>query len=271
MRPSRDGGVTLHEFELLTGHSGLIAGCSDRAGGVSRPPYDELNVGLHVGDDPEAVIENRRRVVAAIGADLDALAMPLQVHKGDVAMVTAADRGRGARSLDDAIANTDAIVTDEPGVVLAVMLADCVPVIVFDPVTPAVGVAHAGWAGTVNHVTRNTVDALARCYGSNPADLLAGVGPSIGPASYEVGDDVAQRARAAFPAVDVVRPTGNGKYLFDLWESNVADLVAAGVPRANIEVAGIDTFDSTDRFFSHRRQRPTGRFMALACLRGAAA
>ena len=122
-----------------------------------------------------------------------------------------------------------------------------------------------------NHVTRNTVDALVRCYGSNPADLLAGVGPSIGPASYEVGDDVAQRARAAFPAVDVVRPTGNGKHLFDLWESNVADLVAAGVPHSSIEVAGIDTFDSTDRFFSHRRQRPTGRFMALACLRGAEA
>ncbi len=269
MRPSERGGITLHEFELFAGHAGLIAGCSERAGGVSEPPYDELNVGLHVGDDAEAVIENRRRVVAAIGSDLDALVMPLQVHKGHVAIVTAADRGSGARSLDGAIADTDAIVTHEPGIVLAVMLADCVPVIVFDPVTPAVGVAHAGWGGTVNHVTRNTVDALARHYGSNPADLLAGVGPSIGPASYEVGAEVAQRARDAFPAVDVVRPKGDGKYLFDLWESNVADLVAAGVVRDNIEVAGIDTFVGADRFFSHRRQSPTGRFMALACLRSA--
>jgi polyphenol oxidase len=268
VRPSERGGITLHEFELFAGHSRLIAGCSDRLGGVSKPPYDELNVGLHVGDDPDAVIENRRRVVEAIGADFDSLVMPLQVHKGEVAVVTAADRGSGARSLDDAIADTDAIVTDEPGVVLAVMLADCVPVIVFDPLTPAVGVAHAGWGGTVNHVTRNTVLALTQHYGSNPADMLAGVGPSIGPASYEVGDDVAQQARAAFPAVDVVRSQADGKYLFDLWESNVADLVAAGVPRDSIEVAGIDTFASADRFFSHRRQRPTGRFMALAWLRG---
>jgi purine-nucleoside/S-methyl-5'-thioadenosine phosphorylase / adenosine deaminase len=271
MRPSERGGVTLHEFELFAGHSGLVAGCSDRLGGVSKPPYNELNVGLHVGDDPGAVIENRRRVVEAVGADLDALVMPLQVHMGDVAVVTAADRGSGARSLDGAIADTDAIVTDEPGVVLAVMLADCVPVIVFDPVTPAVGVAHAGWGGTVNHVTRNTVDALVQHYGSNPAGMLAGVGPSIGPASYEVGDDVAQRARDAFPAVDVVRPTGDGKYLFDLWESNVTDLVAAGIPRHSIEIAGIDTFANANRFFSHRRQAPTGRFMALACLRASEA
>jgi len=267
MRPSERGGIALHEFELFAGHPGLIAGCTDRLGGVSKPPYDELNVGLHVGDDADAVIENRRRVVEAIGADLNSLVMPLQIHQGHVAVVTAADRGSGARSLDGAIPDTDAIVTDEPGVVLAVMLADCVPVIVFDPVAPAVGVAHAGWGGTVNHVTRNTVDALARHYGSDPADMLVGVGPSIGPASYEVGDDVAQRARTAFPTVDVVRPKGDGKYLFDLWESNVADLLAAGVPRANIEVAGIDTFDSAGRFFSHRRQRPTGRFVALACLR----
>ncbi len=271
MRPSERGGITLHEFELFAGHPGLIAGVSDRAGGVSKPPYDELNVGLHVGDDADAVIENRRRVVTAIGADLDSLVMPLQVHRGHVAVVTEADRGSGARSLDGAIADTDAVVTDEPGLVLAVMLADCVPVIVFDPVTLAVGVAHAGWGGTVNHVTRNTVDALVRRYGSTPADMLAGVGPSIGPASYEVGDDVAQRARAAFPAVDVVRPKGDGKHLFDLWESNVADLVAAGVPRENVEVAGIDTFDSANGLFSHRRQRPTGRFMAFACLRGSAA
>lgn len=266
MREVERDGVAFHEFDLFAGHPGLLAGCSGRAGGVSEPPYDELNVGLHVGDDPAAVVENRRRLVAAVGADLDALVMPLQVHRGNVEVVIAADRGAGARTLDDALPDTDAVITAEPGVLLAVMLADCVPVVVCDPVTPAVGVAHAGWAGTVNHVTRNTVEAMRDRFGSDPAELLAGVGPSIGPASYEVGPDVAERAREAFPAVEVVRPKGGDKYLFDLWASNVEDLVEAGVSAANIEVAAIDTFESTDRFFSHRRQGPTGRFMAFAAL-----
>jgi YfiH family protein len=267
MRSIERAGTTFHEFDLLAGQPGVLAGCSGRRGGVSEPPYDELNVGLHVGDDPAAVIENRRRIAEATGTDLDAFVMPLQVHDGNVAAVTAADRGRGARTLERAVRDTDALVTDEPGVVLAVMLADCVPVVVYDPVTPAVGVAHAGWAGTVNHVTANTVRALRDRYGSDPGDMLAGVGPSIGPASYEVGADVADRARAEFPSDGVVRARGGGKYLFDLWESNVADLVGAGVRRECVEVAGIDTFESADRFFSDRRQRPTGRFLALASLR----
>jgi YfiH family protein len=266
VRETRHDGLTLYEFDLLAGRPDVVAGCSGRTGGVSVAPYDELNVGLHVGDDADAVIENRRRVTAAVGADLDALVMPLQVHDGHVAVVTDAERGSGARSLSNALPDADALVTATPGVVLAVMLADCVPVVVFDPVAQAVGVAHAGWAGTVNHVTRNTVAALAERYGGDPNRMLAGVGPSIGPASYEVGEDVAERARDSFPSVDVVAPKGDGKYLFDLWRSNVADLVDAGLDPANVEVAGIDTFVSVDRFFSHRRQRPTGRFMALAMI-----
>lgn len=267
MRSIERAGITLHEFDLLAQAPGVIAGCSGRRGGVSKPPYDELNVGLHVGDDPAAVVENRRRIAEAIGTDLDAFVLPLQVHRGHVADVTLADRGSGATTLEGAVSDTDALVTAEPGVVLAVMLADCVPVIVYDPVTPAVGVAHAGWGGTVHHVTRNTVQALCERYGSDPDDLLAGVGPSIGPMTYEVGTDVADLARAEFPSDGVVRPTGNGKYLFDLWASNVADLVAAGVHEERVEVAGIDTFEAVDRFFSDRRQRPTGRFLAFATLR----
>jgi len=103
--------------------------------------------------------------------------------------------------------------------------------------------------------------------GTDATDVIAAVGPSIGPVSYEVGDEVAEKARAEFPEADIVRPRENGKWLFDLWRSNVIDLTSAGLLETNVYVTGIDTFVSTDRFFSDRRQRPTGRFMTIAALR----
>ncbi len=261
--------VTLYEFDLLKAHGASpLAGCTGRQGGVSKPPYDELNVALHVGDDAQAVLENRRRVAHALGVELSSFVIAQQVHRADVRVVTSADSGRGALGDEDALPKTDALITRAAGIVLAVMIADCVPVIVFDPVTPAVGVIHAGWSGTVQHVTRNTVQAMRREFGSDPSRLLAGVGPSIGPSSYEVGVDVAERVQAEFPAAQVLRSRAEGKYLFDLWRSNVADLTDAGVPRERIELAGLDTFQMPALFFSHRRRQPTGRFLAFASLLG---
>jgi YfiH family protein len=276
--------VLHHQFSSFEPHAErLEAGCTGREGGVSGPPYDELNVGLHVGDDPRAVLENRRRVARALGVELASFVIPQQVHRGGVQVVTSADRGRGALRDKDVLPGADALITRARGIVLAVMLADCVPMIVFDPLTPAVGIAHAGWAGTVQHVVRNTVEAMRREFGSKPSTLLAGVGPSIGPDSYEVGTDVAERAQAEFPGAGVARPLGevvrplrevvrplgerNGKFLLDLWGCNVADLLHAGLARERIEVAGLDTFQMPERFFSYRRQPATGRFFALAMLR----
>ena len=223
---------------------------------------------MHVGDDAHAVLENRRRVAHAVGVELSAFVIPQQVHRGAVRVITSVERGRGALRSADAVPETDALITRETGIVPAVMVGDCVPVIVFDPLTPAIGVIHAGWAGTIHHVTRNTIEAMRSEFGSDPSHLLVGVGPSIGPASYEVGADVAKRAQAEFPAEGVVHPRGDGKYLFDLWSSNVADLINSGVLREHIEVAELDTFQMPERFFSHRRRQPTGRFLALASLRG---
>lgn len=282
----------LHRFSSLEPHGErLRAGCTGRGGGVSKAPYDELNVGLHVGDDPTAVLENRRRVARAVGVELESFVIPQQVHRAEVRVVTAADLGRGALSSEDAVPGADVLITREAGIALAVILADCVPVIVFDPRTPAIGVAHAGWAGTVGHVARNTVHAMQREFGGEPGTFLAAIGPSIGPHSYEVGADVAEHVRAEFPAADVVCSRGaegagkrgeqrreeqrhgeetheDPKYLLDLWGANVADLTSAGVRRECIEVAGLDTFQMPERFFSHRRMQPTGRFLAFACLLG---
>lgn len=268
MRTRDRGQIAFHEFEVFDKADGkLLAGCTGRAGGVSEPPYDELNLGLHVGDDAGSVLENRRRLARAIDVELMSFVVPNQVHMGHVETITEADRGRGADDHDRAVPDTDALITADSNVALAVMLADCVPVLLYDPSTPAVGIAHAGWGGTTNHITRKTVEAMQREFATNPGEVLAGLGPSIGPGSYEVGRNVRDKAHEAFPHADVLHDKGNGKYLFDLWQSNVTDLMDAGVRIDHIERANIDTCEATDQFFSDRRQRPTGRFMAVVQLR----
>jgi polyphenol oxidase len=260
------GAIVFQRFERFPDER-LLACCTGRTGGVSEGRYAELNLAFHVADDPAAVTANRERLAAALDLSLDAFVVAQQVHQGHVEVVTDAHRGRGARSDGDAIAATDALITRERGIVLAVMSADCVPVIIFDPTLPAVGIAHAGWAGTLLHVTRRTVEKMHAEFGSEPRALVAAVGPSIGPATYEVRRDVADLARAEFAGLDVLRPKGDETYLFDLWESNVGDLVEAGLSRENIELAGIDTYADGARFYSHRRDGTTGRFMAVAMLR----
>lgn len=268
MRVHTAGPVSLYTFDLFAPQAGLVACCSGRTGGVSAAPYDDLNLSFRVGDDPEAVRENRCRLAAALGAELDALVVAGLIHENGVERVGHRERGRGAFSSEDAIADTDALITDDPGVVLAITLADCVPVFLYDPTVPAVGLAHAGWQGTLGHIASKTARAMQAAFGSDPADLLAAIGPSIGPDSYEVGHEVAERFHAEYPANNLTRPTADpGKFILDLWAANVSDLTAVGVAPASIEVARIDTYRKSNLFFSDRRQRPTGRFMALAMLR----
>lgn len=260
------GPISLHTSNQLVAHDGLVAGCSGRQGGVSEAPYDELNLSFNVGDDPAAVRENRERLAAAIDLTLHAFVVPHQVHRDHVEVIGRNHRGRGALSREGAIPDTDALITAEPGVVLAITLADCVPIILYDPFTPAVGLAHAGWSGTVHHIAAKTVAAMCDVFGSDTSSLLASLGPSIGPDSYVVGSEVAEQIRYEYPGIGLTRAIGNGKALLDLWAANAADLESAGVAPTNIEIARIDTFQRTDDFFSARRQHPTGRFMSVAVL-----
>jgi polyphenol oxidase len=239
---------------------------STRDGGVSTGRYATANLGLHVGDDPAAVLTNRARAAAALGAGLDDLVVADQVHGTRVGVITEEHRGRGARSAGDAIPGTDALVTTVPGIVLVVQVADCVPLVLLDPVARVLATVHAGWGGTVRGVTTAAVHAMGDL-GADPARLVAGLGPSIHPDRYQVGSDVADLAAEAFAdRVDrVVRPDGTGRWTFDLWTANTLQLVDAGVPEHRIHVAGLDTGPETP-FFSHRSEGPCGRFAALARL-----
>lgn len=246
------------------------AACSTRDGGVSTGRFATLNLGFHVGDDRDAVVENRHRIAGAMGTSLDDFVFCQQVHDRAVAVVDDTFRGRGALSADDAVPASDAVVTRSPGLVLAVLVADCVPIVLHDPVTRTLALVHAGWRGTVRGVTPAAVQEMSRL-GCDPTTIVALIGPAISPDVYQVGDDVADAARAAFGgAIDagphrILRPDGTGRYLFDLTAAARRQLTDAGLSAGNIHDSDLATGPDTP-FYSHRLEGPTGRFGVFARL-----
>jgi YfiH family protein len=234
-----------------------------RSGGVSKPPYDTLNLGLHVGDDPLRVQENRARLAAAARCHLDDLVFLDQVHGGRVAVVGEAERGRGARMADHALSATDAAVTTTAHLPLVVLIADCAPIVLVDPAARVLGVAHAGWRGVAVGVIGATVEAMARL-GASPQATVAVVGPRISSARYEVGDEVVDavlgRGVALEPAID---RSGERPHL-DVGEACRRSLMIAGISAESISITE-ETSDQ-DAFFSDRAARPCGRFALLARL-----
>ena len=236
-----------------------------RHGGVSAGDYATLNLSFGVGDRPEDVLENRHRAAAALGADLADFVFGSQVHGAVARVVTRADRGAGAETAGAGVGEADALVTSDPGTVLGAVVADCVPILLYDPCAPVIACVHAGWRGTVARVTAAALAAMATL-GTLPADVIAGIGPAIGPDRYQVGEEVAEAVRECFGerAPLVIRPDGTGRWLCDLWSANRLLLREAGVAGRNIHVATVPTGGD---FFSNRKARPCGRFGVLARLR----
>jgi polyphenol oxidase len=280
------GGLQLLTWPALEA-SGAHAAVTTRAGGVSSGPYATLNLSLSVGDDHENVRENRRRLAAALGAGPGDFVFARQVHGAGVAVVGHADRGRGAVTLDDAVPAADALVTAEPGVVLAILTADCVPVVLHDPVAGVLACVHAGWRGTVARVCAAAVAAM-HTLGADPSHVIAGVGPAINPSCYQVGPDVHRAVTRAFGAAagaflvpDPAAP--DARWLLDLWAANRFTLREAGVPAAQIHVTSLATGSAGvpapagsagpadpeaptgyGYFFSDRAVRPCGRLALVA-------
>jgi YfiH family protein len=265
------GAVRLLTWPALDA-SGADAVVTARAGGVSSGPYDSLNMSSSVGDDPAHVLENRRRLAAAIQASLDDFVFAGQVHGAGVRIVGEADRGSGAFSPDDVVSDTDALVTSSPDVVLAILTADCVPIVLHDPVVGVLACVHAGWRGTVAGVTQATVAAM-QTLGSHPDNVIAGIGPAIAQARYQVGPDVYQGITEAFgdAAAAGIRPDSvPERWRLDLWAANRYALSQAGVPATQIHVTDIPTGPGSTGpgyFFSDRSARPCGRLALVARLR----
>jgi YfiH family protein len=239
----------------------LKHGVFTRHGGMSAAPWNSLNLGGNVGDDPKNVRRNHEKMYAALSVPDDRACSVWQVHSADVIIAHGPTRGR--RWLTAA----DGLVTDRTDTPLSMRFADCVPLLFLDPVKGVIGIAHAGWRGTVQGVAANVVRTMAQAYGSRPADLQAAIGPSIGPRRFQVGEEVVQAVDGYFGSAHnlVRRDPSDGTAYLDLWAANRLDLERVGV--GQIEVAGICTVENVHDFFSHRQEKGrTGRFGAVICL-----
>lgn len=236
---------------------------SFRQGGVSSAPYTSLNVGYHVADDPSAVTENRRRCAAAVGGELEDFVVPEQVHGSGVVVVTAADRGRGSDAEHAPIPGMDGVITNETGLTLMVMAADCVPLLFFDRKQRVIGAAHSGWRGTVQHIAREMLRQMNESFGTSSADVDVWLGPSIRQCCYEVDERVAAPVREGFGAKPLLARHGiPGKFLLSLQACIRMDLLRAGVPESQIHDVGVCTACHTDALFSHRAEHgKTGRLL----------
>lgn len=231
-----------------------------RRGGVSPAPWHSLNVGGSVKDDPARVAENRIRSFELMGRD------PASIH--DVWLVHGTDivHAEAPRPLDHPSARADILFTDNPEVTLFMRFGDCVPVLFHDPQKKVIGIAHAGWMGTIRGVVGAAVRSMQERYGSKPEDIVAGIGPSIGVDHYEVGADVIVQFQEKYGKdADSVLETRDGSTYLDLWTANQIQLKHAGVQQ--IEVSGVCTACHLDDWFSHRAEKgQTGRFGALMAL-----
>lgn len=255
---------------------GLTAGFTGRHGGVSGAPWNSLNLGLHVGDSEHDVVENRRKLAEETGWTLEAWTCAEQVHGSKTVRVEASHRGRGAASLRDAMPDSDGIVTNVKGVLLASLYADCVPLYFYDTRNEAIGLAHAGWKGTAGAIAKETIAVMAKEFGTEPSDVVAAIGPSIGPCCYEVDGPVIDRMEGllqelALDESDIRRcmsAASQGKAKLDLKEINRQIMIKAGILPSRIEISKWCTGCNTDLFFSHRMEGGrTGRmasFMGMA-------
>ena len=243
---------------------GVAHGFSTRLGGISEGMWASLNLGVSRGDDPDHVRENYRRFLTAIGAQGPRMAMSNQVHENHVRVITKADVKEDP--YEKVTYEADGLVTDLPGVTLVIFSADCLPILYYDPVRQVVAAAHAGWRGTAADIAGAVVRKMEEVYGCDPQNILAAIGPGIGPCCFETHEDVPNAMMAAFSTqvLKYLHIQENGKYSVDLKGINAMRLEKAGIPTENIGVCELCTSCHPDLFWSHRQVGTNRGSMAAA-------
>jgi purine-nucleoside/S-methyl-5'-thioadenosine phosphorylase / adenosine deaminase len=247
-------GLIYFTFESLQ----VTHAISSRHGGTSSAPFNTLNLSITVGDASSNVHSNIKRMHDAIALDQSCTVDASQAQADQIAIVD--DRHRGTR-----IKHVDALLTKQPDLPLLLRFADCVPILLHDPAHRAIGVVHAGWRGTVSHVAAKSVQAMQQAFGTRTRDVIACIGPAIGPCCYKIRQDVISRVRMAFDNFDSILLQHNGSTYLDLWRANAIQLRGLGV--GQIEIAEVCTADHVDDFYSWRAEnKNTGRFGAIIAL-----
>ncbi len=240
------------QFEGLAGEASIRHFVTDRS---SYPLEEEFTLSYSSTHDKEKVRSNRQRLAGAMGVEEYQLYFPSQVHQTRIVQVS-------EETTREEILETDALITSKIGLCIAVMSADCVPILLYDKTNQAVAAVHSGWRGTVARILEKTLQQMQRIYGTRGEDLMAGIGPSVSQESYEVGEEVVQSVHHAFgKESELMIPQEGNKARLDLWKANTLQLLEFGVDPRRIEIADLCTVKNNDHFFSARKG-DAGRFAA---------
>lgn len=240
-----------------------------RLGGVSTGEFTSMNMAFNRGDNPDSVTENYKRFCKSAGFDYESLVASAQDHHTVVRAVTSVEKGIGIYKPRD-MESVDALITNEKGVTLVTYYADCTPLFFVDTKNKAIGLAHAGWRGTVGRIGEKVVEKMTELYGTNPADIKAAIGPTISVCCYEVDYPCAEHFLnlADLDSSKFVFEKGNGKYMVDLLETNRQILTASGVKNENITVSDVCTNCNSDLLWSHRATKGhRGTMSAFMCIK----
>ena len=249
-----DTSVTYITFDNLEQTGIIRQGFSTRLGGVSEGEFASMNLSFSRNDDPQAVMENYRRLTAIMDCTPDDVVASHQTHTTNVRRVSSADKGKGVTREKD-YSDIDGLITDESGVLLACFFADCVPLYFVDPVKKVIGLSHSGWRGTVGKIGKVTVEKMEEEFGCDPADILGAVGPSICQDCYEVSEDVIKKFRENYDEnlwPEIFYQKENGKYQLNLWKANESVFLESGILPEHIAVTNVCTHCNPDILFSHR-------------------
>ena len=257
------GGVGIYTLPAFSARPEIDHGFSARVGGVSRAPFTGLNLSF-THDERDHVMENFRRFSRGAGFPEASMVMDSYEHGTTVLPVDRQDRGRGYTR--ESLPPCDGLITDDPEVTLITGHADCMAFYFFDPAKKAIGLCHAGWRGALARIGGNVIAQMKRAYGSDPKDILCGVGPSICPKCFEVGEDVCEDFEAAFPLCPLRGVNDRGNPTVDLWQVAVCQFMEQGVLPSNIYLMGVCTME-TMNLYSYRREGRTGGMAAYLRLK----
>jgi len=252
--------LKLLQFNNLSVYENIIHFSSTRIGGVSSNILESLNLGYTVNDNPKSVTQNLDSLARSLGFEKDKMVSPKQTHSKNIGIVN---------STKDIFPDTDALITNKPGVCIFIRTADCVPILLYDPINKALAAIHSGWKSTIQKISKHTIELMQKEFGTEPKNLIAGIGPSIGPKVYEVGAEVADLFQKQFGMDHIVIPKKNSnKYLLNLWKVNKQILIESGMQESQIEIAEICTYANSELFYSARRDGvKTGRHATGIMLR----
>ena len=252
--------LNFYRFTHFKGYPSLLHAVTTKSKDM---PYI-FSLALHTGEDSESIVSNRKLLSKAVGSHDDLhFIVANQTHSDHIKVITHKE-DQGWATIEDAIEDCDALITNIPGIVLNILTADCVPILLYDKEKKVIAAIHAGWKGTEAHIALKTVQKMQAVYGCNPEDIIAGIAPSIGPCCYEVGKDVAEHffnLPESFTTVD-------DKYMLDLPYINQQQLLTSGLHEENIQMSGICTACEVTQFFSYRKEKGcSGRFMSMIGLK----